>query len=188
MSETHFYDQNFQSSSLEGAIGIEFEQCQFKDCDFTKAILKETKFIECEFVNCNFSNVDVLKTSFQDCHFIGCKMIGIGFHECNSFNLSLKFEACNLAHSSFAQMNLTNCSFKKCDLTGSDFGYADLSTILITECDLADTLFEQTNLKKADLRESVNYLIDPDNNQIKSAKFSKEHIAGLLIKYEIVID
>ncbi len=39
-----------------------------------------------------------------------------------------------------------------------------------------------------DFRTSFNYSIDPQLNRIKKAKFSLPGIAGLLDKYDIVID
>ena len=48
--------------------------------------------------------------------------------------------------------------------------------------------FENSILEKADLRTSRNYLIDPELNKIKKAKFSIHGIAGLLAKYDIEIE
>jgi hypothetical protein len=48
--------------------------------------------------------------------------------------------------------------------------------------------FEQTTLEKSDFRTSYNYSINPELNRIKKAKFSLNAIAGLLTKYDIVIE
>jgi hypothetical protein len=53
---------------------------------------------------------------------------------------------------------------------------------------MANATFENTILEKADLRTSYNYLIDPEINRIKKAKFSKEGIVGLLHRYDIEIE
>ena len=47
--------------------------------------------------------------------------------------------------------------------------------------------FSQTILKNADLSTSYNFIIDPDSNNIKNAKFSVHGLAGLLAKYDIKI-
>lgn len=49
-------------------------------------------------------------------------------------------------------------------------------------------VFENKKLEKADLRTTLNYSIDPDINSLKEARFSWPGIAGLLGKYDIVID
>jgi hypothetical protein len=42
-------------------------------------------------------------------------------------------------------------------------------------------------LEKADLRTSFNYLIDPEVNKMRKAKFSIDGLPGLLGKYELEI-
>ncbi|OQA01530.1 MAG: hypothetical protein BWY70_00347 [Bacteroidetes bacterium ADurb.Bin408] len=46
----------------------------------------------------------------------------------------------------------------------------------------------RTNLEKADLRTAFNYIIDPELNHIKKARFSLRGISGLLAKYNIDIE
>jgi fluoroquinolone resistance protein len=55
-------------------------------------------------------------------------------------------------------------------------------------CNMTAAIFDQTTLEKADLRTSYNYSIDPETNRIKKAKFSITGVAGLLDKYDIVIE
>lgn len=47
--------------------------------------------------------------------------------------------------------------------------------------------FDNTILEKVDLSSSSNYIIDPEKNRIKKAKFSLLGISGLLRKYDIEI-
>jgi hypothetical protein len=49
-------------------------------------------------------------------------------------------------------------------------------------------IFENTTIEKSDFRTSFNYLIDPEKNRIRKARFSITGIAGLLDKYDIDID
>ena len=74
-------------------------------------------------------------------------------------------------------------SFKK--FPGKD---AILKKVLIKNCDLSKANFLNTNLEKADLRGSLNYIIDPERNKVFGAKFSLSEISGLLDKYGIQID
>jgi uncharacterized protein YjbI with pentapeptide repeats len=69
-----------------------------------------------------------------------------------------------------------------------DFGAADLSSANFAGSDLSAALFEQTNLQKADFRSAYNFLIDPDINHMKKARFTKDGLAGLLTKYDLIIE
>jgi uncharacterized protein YjbI with pentapeptide repeats len=68
-----------------------------------------------------------------------------------------------------------------------DFTETDLSNASFLESDLKNALFEQTNLENADLRSASQFIIDPDKNKIKKAKFSLTGLPGLLNKYGIQI-
>jgi len=69
------------------------------------------------------------------------------------------------------------------DLTG-----CDLTGATMDNCSLAGTTFERTVLEKADLRHSTGFVIDPDSNKVKKAKFSLSELPGLLLKYDIIVD
>jgi uncharacterized protein YjbI with pentapeptide repeats len=68
------------------------------------------------------------------------------------------------------------------------FDNADLSGSVFTNCNLENAVFLGTNLEKADLSSSYNFLIDPEQNKVKKAKFSLVGAVGLLSKYGIVIE
>ena len=68
-----------------------------------------------------------------------------------------------------------------------EFTEADLSEAIFTDCDLENAFFNNTNLEKADFSTSYNFTINPEENKIQKAKFSKENLAGLLCQYKLVI-
>jgi len=78
--------------------------------------------------------------------------------------------------------------FKNSQLEEVDFTDCDLASSHFENCNLAQARFENTILEKADFRTSYNYSIDPEINRIKRAKFSLNHVTGLLHKYDIEID
>jgi uncharacterized protein YjbI with pentapeptide repeats len=80
------------------------------------------------------------------------------------------------------------CRFKKCSLQEVDFTEADLSALVFDQCDLAGAIFESTVLEKADFRTAYNYSMDPEKNRLKKARFSLSGVAGLLNKYEILLE
>lgn len=166
----------------------EYENCRFRNCDFSNSDLSGIKFIDCEFSGCNLSLVKLTTTVFRDVTFADCKMVGLHFENCNNFGLSFRFEGCSLNHSSFYQTKIKKTIFKNCQLQETDFSGTDLSGCLFDNCDLLNATFDNTNLEKTDLRTSANYMIDPENNRIKKAKFSLTGLPGLLGKYDIDIE
>lgn len=160
----------------------EFESCRFVDCNFQVADLSEVVFLECEFDKCDWSNVQLKQAGLRDVTFRNCKLLGLRFDDCNPFLLEFKFEESTLDLSSFYALSLKKTRFQRCQLHEVDFVEADF-----VDCDLKGALFERTNLQKADLRTAHNYLIDPNDNQIKKAKFSWPEAGTLLDKYDISI-
>ena len=90
--------------------------------------------------------------------------------------------------SSFYKLILKKSHFKNCTLHEVDFTETDLTSSHFENCDFMMAIFQNSILEKADFRSSNNYVIDPEMNRIKKAKFSISGIAGLLTKYNIEID
>ena len=99
----------------------------------------------------------------------------------------MSFENCLLNLSSFHRLKLKKTIFKNCSLHEASFIEADLTGSVFENCDLLQAAFEQTLLEKVDFRTSYNYVINPETNRIKKAKFSQSGIAGLLQSYDIEI-
>ena len=125
------------------------------------------------------------KTAVRNAAFTGCKMLGVHFEYCNRLSFSAAFEECILNLSSFYRLSMKKTIFRKCSLQEVDFAECDLSGSLFDNCDLSKAKFDRTTLRKADFRTSYNYSIDPENNDVKQAKFSSAGVIGLLDKYDI---
>lgn len=72
---------------------------------------------------------------------------------------------------------MTEVDFTQADLSGGDFQNSELS----------GAIFDRTELLNADFRNAQNFVIDPELNRIKSAKFDMDGLPGLLRKYKIKI-
>lgn len=188
--ENIFIDKTFTGRDfINGSLQTEeYEGCCFDHCDLSNADLSSCIFIDCKFNGCNLSLVKLGKTVFRDVAFKDCKMLGLHFEDCSGNDLSVKFEQCILNQSSFYQCKLIKTVFKNCRLQETDFTEADISASVFELCDFLGALFEHTTLEKADMRSSFNYVIDPEMNKIKKARFSLSAITGLLSKYNIEID
>lgn len=165
-----------------------YENCQFVNCNFYKTNLVDITFRECRFVDCDFSLSSMKNTTLSDIHFVGCKLVGVQFDDCNPFLFSIDFESCVLKLAVFFKVKLRKTRFKNSNLQETDFTEADLTEAIFDNCDLMRTVFHFSNLEKADFRTSYQYSINPENNKIKKAKFSREGLVGLLDKYQIIID
>ncbi|WP_322970362.1 pentapeptide repeat-containing protein [Faecalibacter sp. LW9] len=166
----------------------DFEQCQFSHCNFNGVDLNDFNFINCEFMECNLSLAQINGTTFQDVNFENCKMVGFNLEACNKFGLKVKFNHCVLNNSSFYEVQLPKSHFKDCALENVDFAYADFSQAYFENCNLKNAIFDQTNLEKANLTSSYNFSINPTQNKIKNAKFSRENCLGLLDIFNVKIE
>jgi uncharacterized protein YjbI with pentapeptide repeats len=63
-----------------------------------------------------------------------------------------------------------------------------MTGLIFEACNLDKAIFDNTKIDKADYRSAINYSIDPEKNSIKQAKFSKNGLEGLLLKYNLLID
>jgi fluoroquinolone resistance protein len=165
----------------------EYELCVFTGCDFSNKDFSGCKFIECEFKDCNLSNAKIAGVIFRDVKFHGCKLLGLMFNSCSDFGFSVGFENCYLQHGSFYKKKMKGANFKNTRLAEVDFTECDLTKARFEGCDFAGATFDRTILEKSDFQSSFNYIIDPQVNKIKNAKFSLTGIPGLLLQYEIVI-
>jgi len=183
--EEHFEKLDFKERPLPKGT---YEQCGFTGCDFGESDIAAISFISCEFNNCNLSMARIVKTTFQEARFTGCKMLGLRLEHCNNFLLSFHFENCILDHASFYQLKLKGTRFINCRIRDADFTECDLTAAVFNDTDLAGSVFDQSVLERADMRTAFNYMINPEKNRIRKAKFSTSSIAGLLAHYDIIIE
>jgi|TARA_B110000093_G_C12949139_1_gene401662 uncharacterized protein YjbI with pentapeptide repeats len=181
----NFIKIDFNKTNLKKG---EYDNCIFEQCNFENTNLSNIHFIECEFVDCNFSNSIVKNTAFRAVKFSKSKMIGIKFYECNTFLLNFTFDNCQLNFSSFYKLKIPQTLFNECNLEEVDFTEANLNNSRFHISNFNNAIFNETNLEKTDFKTAFNFSIDPENNMLKSAKFSKENIGGLLSKYKVIIE
>jgi uncharacterized protein YjbI with pentapeptide repeats len=178
MEEAYILDQTFENTDFSQFQKGEYENCTFRNCNFEYADLSFFNFNDCEFIGCNLSMAKLLSTAFRDVVFKECKMFGLHFNDCNEFGVSFRFEACLLNNSIFYKTKIKKTLFKNSKLIDVDFA----------ECDLSGSIFENTNLEKADFRTAFNYSINASLNRLKKAKFSLSEVHGLLRNFDIEID
>ena len=166
----------------------EYENCRFVGCNLFQANLSNVVFRECSFEECDVSMANLNNTTLNDVKFKGCKLVGLQFENCKTFLFSVSFENCVLKLAVFYQTKLKKTLFRNCNLQEVDFTEADLTESVLDNCDLMRATFNYTMLEKADLRTSYLYSIDPVINRLKKARFSRQHIDGLLDRFDIKIE
>ena len=69
-----------------------------------------------------------------------------------------------------------------------DFTEADMTEAILKGSDLRGAVFDSSILRAADFREAYNFRIDPTQNIMQKAIFSKNSIEGLLSYLNIIIE
>ncbi|MCB0839781.1 MAG: pentapeptide repeat-containing protein, partial [Bacteroidetes bacterium] len=145
-------------------------------------------FRECHFEQCNFTNTNVSGVAFQEVQFSGCKLLGIDFHDIRPMRLDMFFRETRLELCLFHGLNLSDTSFLKCEIIESEFMDTNLSQADFTESDLSRSRFRNANLQKAQFQTARNYRINPTENELKGARFSRMEIEGLLKDFGILLE
>ena len=184
-------NKNFQTTIEKVDFSTErmekdYESTEFRSCNFND--ISGVNFTDCQFSSCNLSNASVNKCKAQDVTFKDCKLIGINFYQVLDFGLSLHFVNCMLDYASFDNKKMNKSSFKNCRLHGVNFTKTDLSKVTMENCDLLDAVFSGTNLNGMDFTTNRNFSLDPANNLVKKTKFASATLAGLLTKFDIIIE
>jgi fluoroquinolone resistance protein len=164
----------------------EYENCTFKNCSFSD--ISGITFSDCTFDLCNFSNAKAGLTSIKDCVFSECKLMGVNFSRTKDFGFAAQFNSCNLSYVSFDKKKLNKSAFINCNLHGANFTQADLSKSVIRDCNFLEAIFMQTDLSGVDFTTNTHFLIDPNLNKVKKAKFAAHSLSGLLYLYGIIIE
>ncbi len=183
-------DQTFEKIdfSLETPTAKEYDHCTFINCNFANTDLSNINFNECEFTGCNMSMAKLIKTSFREAKFKHCKLFGLHFEDCNPMLFSVQFDTCQLNFSSFYKLKMKKTIFKNTVLQEVDFTATDLTGAIFKDSDLNRAKFENTLLEGADFRSAQHFILNPEQNRIKKAKFSLQGLPGLLTSYAIEVE
>lgn len=185
ISDKTFDRENYTETPLARA---EYDNCTFRDCIFSGAALGGIVFSECVFDTCNLSSAVLAQTALRSVTFRNCKMLGLRFDVCDPFLFSIMPENCQLDLASFYRRKMRKTVFRNCSLKEADFAEADLGGAAFIDCDLSEALFDQSMLEKTDFRRAFHYIIDPEKNRMKGARFSNDGLSGLLQNYDLQID
>lgn len=146
-----------------------FQQCQFIDCTFTKAVMNSCQFEYCQFENCTFDGAifrDCIlhKSRFSDCvmqqvHIERSRLEQASFDNVRATTFQSEqthWLGCMIGRSSledtvFNGGALENCSFSHCSLTGIALRSLALAGAIFERCNLRAALLESVEISKSSL-------------------------------------
>lgn len=102
------------------------------------------------------------------------------FEGINSFLIAWRFTGCAINLCSFSGLEIKKTEFNNCEIKETDFFDSDISEGSFVGCDLGESRFSNTNLTKTNFVGAKNYQINPEDNNIKKAKFSFPDCVSLL--------
>jgi len=183
-------DETFTKITADAIKGSNraFENCRFISSDLSYADLSGMVFTDCYFEGCNLSLIKLSDTGLQDIKFKDCKLSGADFSKARDFLFEVNFDNCILDNTIFFKKKNKGAKFTDCQMVETDLTEADFTDAQFVNCNLNRAFFNRTILKNADLRTSYNFIIDPDINNLKKARFSMQGLPGLLAKFDIRID
>ncbi|EFW77422.1 Mcbg like protein albicidin resistance [Pseudomonas savastanoi pv. glycinea] len=163
-----------------------FSSCKFIKCNFSGAKLHKCQFDSCEFIGCDASNVTLGRSQFIDVRFNECKLLGLDWNEAAS-PLKLAFHKSRLDYNVFTNRNLVGLECVECFLRDAFFQKCDLTRSSFCGSDLCHTQFEECKFHYADMSDTINFGISPENNDITHAIMSVDGALALLHKYQLTI-
>lgn len=184
MTENQVFEQTrFESLS---SLDTEYNNCTFRSCDFSHAVIRQTTFDTCRFESCDFS-----LTKF--CHmlrnvvFTDCRITGAEFTELNKCSNELVFEKSMLNYANFVGVKMHKTVFRDCLLHEAYFDDSDLTSSCFDLCDLERASFHRTNLEKVDFSSSFHFTINPTQCKLKKTIFPENELRGLVAHLNIII-
>ena len=172
--------------------GREFRECRFLACDFSGARLRGCRFVACRFEDCDLSLAEFPESRLQGVEFRRCKLVGVDWttaHWASHADLfgPPRWYECVLDYGTFVGVDLSGAALTASRIREADFSAVNLSHADLSRCDLLGSRFENTNLTGADLTRATGYLIAPQRNQLKQARFSLPEVMALLDALQIEI-
>ncbi len=188
-SATENLDESFESIHAKGEAlnGRRFENCSFKNCSFSEASFRDVSLLDCKFDGCDLSNAQFTGARLRDSSFQDSKLVGVNWTTGSALS-GISFQKCVLNLSVFQNLDLRKWIVVNCVAREADFSDTNLSEANLQGTDFFGARFSNTKLEKADLRNAVNYDIDPNFNRIKGAKFSLPEAMSLLRGLGIVVE
>jgi len=179
-----FFRDDFSGQALGNR---RFFDCRFERCVFTGANFSGSLFENCRFENCDLSLIRVDNSRFHEVEIIDSKIQGVAFNELNRLILSFSFQRCRVNDCLFSDLALKKMRFIDSELHRCDFSGAVLVEADFSGSDLTGSLFNHTQLVRADLRAARGYSVHPLQNNVRSMYVSLPEAVSFLSALELKV-
>lgn len=199
----------FNITFLGGIEGVDFIECQFKNCSFQNLMLFDNTFVECGFydieitdvsmVNCNLINTNFksLEPKFEDRNVIHlevsgwdiayCKFVGVILSNLDISHLNID-GGTNSNNISFENTNISQSVFSSIVLNDIKFTDTCLDRCSFINCKISKNIFDTSSIKKSyescyiDLQTILKSEIGGDMLHVFGIKndFAKDYIKDLV--------
>lgn len=185
-----YFEEEFEGEIFEGQVigKLVYEECHFKNCQFVGVTFQETILRDCTFQDCVWGLVKLNATRMQGVDFVDCKIMGTSFSEIHKMAPSITFSNSKVEMCNFESLDLQDFKMEGCKATDCIFWSCGLIEANFSNTILTGVQFERCNLSKADFRGAREYRFNPQDNQVKGAKFSQPDVLGLLHNLQIIVE
>ncbi len=158
-------------------------QVRFASCCFVEARLANSQFFDidtkkgCVFAFCEMRAVELIDCNFAENSFERCDLHAVQATGCSL--RSARFHGCHFDRAISKKLVLTKARFDNCNLSYADMSKLSLRGCEIVSCKLLETLFWDTDLTKAVLRDSIVERAEWDRAKLSGADLQGASIAGL---------
>ena len=171
------------STSVLHVENVLFERCLFSHTSFKEATLQQCRFLDCSFKGGDFAMTALDGSRFSGVQFQDLRFLAVDWTKASwgaGLEAPLLFERCELKHATFIGMDLEAWRFLDCELRDVDFRRAVLRRTIFSDTNLCGSLFQETDLREADLSTARNYTIAACDNLLAGARFSLPEAMALL--------
>ncbi|WP_433270039.1 pentapeptide repeat-containing protein [Actinosynnema sp. CS-041913] len=143
----------------------DLQRREFRDCDFTGALLDHSDFDGSSFSSCDFSGASVMNASLvgitmEDCTFRHSNLSKAIFRHCTLRDIVMSdtkldtvlFERCGLTGSTMLDVQVDNCLIEACKVVTSRFIRWRGTGSRILDCNFQDCTIEHIDLSRASLK------------------------------------
>ncbi len=187
-TQDEYCDEIFENLNIRNEIlkSKEFDNCTFKNCKFNETTFQFCRLTESIFEDCDLSLIRIKDSVFNDVNIVNSKAIGINWSLCGQ-PYSMNFTNSNISMSSFSQVDLRHSNIISCIAHEVDFYKTNLEKANFANTDLLNATFGDTNLKNTDLTSAINYMINPNMNNINQTKVALPEAVSFLKFFDLKI-
>lgn len=184
-----FEDEAIEDLDCGGADlrGKSFFQCEFCSVSAIAADMSDCVLEDCQLHGCDLTMAVLKGASLRGVRFVDCKLMGVDWSLVQGLIFEVGFTRCVLSHGSFIDLKMKQTEFIECRAHETNFAGVDLTEADFSRTDLEGAKFVDTNLTGANLSTAEHYEINPDDNVLRSTRYSMEAALALASRMGVIV-